>query len=67
MKTFKLHLSIGAPTYLNADRWEQDQGWFKFYRHDTTVAEFAIASVLRIDELDHSSRPTESDGNSAGT
>ena len=51
MKHFKLHLSIGAPTYLKAERYEEKGLFYCFFRNGTMIAEFPKLSVLKIDEL----------------
>lgn len=52
MKNFKVILNIGGASFIPADRWEKEGEWFKFYREDSLVAEFAAPWVLRIDERD---------------
>lgn len=57
MKTFKVFLNFGGASFIPAERWEQDGAWFKFYRDDSVIAEFAAMSVQKVEER---AFPTES-------
>ncbi|MBN8420111.1 MAG: hypothetical protein J0L73_14430 [Verrucomicrobia bacterium] len=50
MKTFKVILNIGGASFIPAERWEKVDQWYKFYRDDSVIAEFAAAWVVRIEE-----------------
>jgi hypothetical protein len=50
MKTYKVLLTIGGASFIPADRWERDGDWYKFYREDSVIAEFAASWVLKIEE-----------------
>lgn len=52
MKTFKVFLNIGGASFIPADRWEQEGQWYKFYRDDSVIAEFAASWVQKIEERD---------------
>lgn len=52
MKIFKLHLNIDAPTYLRADRIEETECRYQFYRRGSLIVEFPKESVLRLSQLD---------------
>ncbi|MDI1315092.1 hypothetical protein [Prosthecobacter sp.] len=59
MKNFKVFLNFGGASFIPAERWEQEDGWYKFYREDSVIAEFAAMSVEKIEER---SFPPESNG-----
>lgn len=59
MKTFKVILNIGGASFVPAERWEKADGWYKFYRDDSVIAEFAAPWVVKIEERDS---PTETSG-----
>ena len=59
MKTFKVFLSIGGASFIPADRWEKDGSWYKFYRDESVIAEFAVLWVKKIEERDS---PIETNG-----
>lgn len=50
MKTFKVILNIGGASFVPAERWEKEDGWYKFYRDDSVIAEFAAPWVVKIEE-----------------
>ncbi len=52
MKTFKVFLNIGGASFIPAERWEKVGEWYKFYRDDSVIAEFAASWVLKIEERD---------------
>lgn len=60
MKTFKVFLSIGGASFVPADRWEKEGGWYKFYRDESVIAEFAAAWVQKIEERDFPIEPKDS-------
>jgi hypothetical protein len=60
MKNFKVFLNIGGASFIPAERWEEDGAWFKFYREDSVIAEFAASWVQRIEERDLPNEPHES-------
>lgn len=62
MKTYKVFLNIGGASFVPADRWEQEGGWYKFYRNDSVIAEFAAPWVVKIEERDF---PSESNPENA--
>ena len=62
MKTFKVFLNIGGASFIPADRWEKEGEWYKFYRNDSVIAEFAALWVQKIEER---AFPNESQESSA--
>ncbi|MHB1081515.1 MAG: hypothetical protein ACYC67_19125 [Prosthecobacter sp.] len=59
MKNFKVTLNIGGTSFIPADRWEKDGPWYKFYRDDSVVAEFAAPWVVRIEERESPNEPKD--------
>lgn len=52
MKIYKLHLNIDAPTYLRADRIEETECRYQFYRRGSLIVEFPKEAVRRLAQLD---------------
>lgn len=59
MKTFKVILNIGGTSFIPADRWERVGQWYKFYRDDSVIAEFAAPWVVRIEEREPPNDPKD--------
>lgn len=52
MKNFKVYLNIGGASFIPADRCELEGDWYKFYREESLIAEFAARGVVKIEERD---------------
>lgn len=57
MKTFRVQLTIGAASFVEADRWKDEDGVSNFYRGDSLIAHFTTASVQGIEEINPSPAP----------
>jgi hypothetical protein len=45
MKTFRVALSIGGVVFIDAERFERAEGFVRFYRGDSMIAEYPSKSV----------------------
>jgi hypothetical protein len=45
VKTFRVVLSIGGVVFVEADRFQEDGGFVRFYRGESMVAEYPCTSV----------------------
>ncbi|MEZ0274431.1 MAG: hypothetical protein ACAH88_05960 [Roseimicrobium sp.] len=50
MKTYRLVLSIGGATYVEADNHVEEDGMLRFFRDGHLLSEFPRASVLNVQE-----------------
>ncbi len=60
MKKYKVFLNIGGPSFIPAERWEREGEWYKFYRNESVIAEFAAPWVVKIEERDYQD-PTDTE------
>ena len=56
MPTYKVTLKDGASEIVDADRFAEDEIWFKFWKGQEEVARFNLGQVVGIQ--DTASRPT---------
>ena len=45
VKTFRVVLSVGGVIFVQADRFQEEGSLFRFYRGDSTVAEYPCVSI----------------------
>lgn len=50
MKTYRLVLSIGGATYVEADSYVEEGGMLRFFRDGHLLSTFPRASVLNMEE-----------------
>jgi hypothetical protein len=62
VKRYRVCLSIGGVTFVHATHFEKEGHWTRFYRDGTMIAEFATASVLRLEEVRRLSDPPSTQG-----
>jgi hypothetical protein len=50
MKTVRVVLTFGGPTFIEADRYTEEDGFVRFFRGDHVQAHFPKASILKLEE-----------------
>lgn len=51
MKRFRVLLTLGGPTFVHATRYESAEGWVRFYREESLVAEYVASMVHRVEPV----------------